>query len=87
MAFAGVDLQKMLVTGEIDESMPGSTEYAPNTVGAVMELLRKSDPHDVLMIQLVPGSQPCFITDISRKLTMRGNYTFMEIAKGDPRNF
>jgi len=69
---------------EIDEAAPGSAKFAPNTVGAVCELLKKSDPNDVLVIQLLPAKEQCMITDIDRKISMSGGVTYMEIAKGAP---
>lgn len=58
--------------------------YRPNTVGAVIELLKKSDPEDKLMIRLSPGKEECMIWDVSRKILMNGGVTYMEIAKGSP---
>ena len=59
--------------------------YEPNTVGAVIKLLSKSDPRDYLFIRLAPNMEQCMIYDIDRKIVADGqSTTYMEIAKGNP---
>lgn len=67
---------------EVSEAAPGSARYEPNTVGAVMELLKKSDPNDRLFIKLTPGSIELIPIDIYRSIRMNGGITYMEVAKG-----
>lgn len=70
---------------KLDEVESGSGKYAPNTVGAVMELLGKFDPNSKLMVRMNPEKYECMIFDISGKLMLKGqNVTYMEIAKGSP---
>lgn len=67
--------------GELNESL----QYEPNTVGAVIKLLSKSDPRDFLFIRLAPNMKQCMIYDIDRKVIVNGqSVTYMEIAIGDP---
>lgn len=68
----------------IEETAPGSGKYEPNTVGAVIELLKKSDPNDILFIRDAKDKSSKIITDIERKITMKNGVTYMEIAPGDP---
>ena len=68
----------------IEETTPGSGKYEPNTVGAVIELLKKSDPNDILFIRDAKDKSSKIITDIERKITMKNGITYMEIAPGDP---
>lgn len=86
-AGAEVDVEAGLEGAEdekVEESAPGSAKYPANTVGAVCELLRKSDPFDRLFIRLVPGKEECMVVDIDRKITMKSGVTYMDIAKGSP---
>ena len=69
---------------KIEETAPGSGKYEPNTVGAVIELLKKSDPNDILYIRDTVDKSSKIITDIERKITMKNGITYMEIAPGDP---
>ena len=69
---------------KVEESAPGSAKYPANTVGAVCELLKKSDPFDRLFIRLVPGKEECMVVDIDRKITMKSGVTYMDVAKGSP---
>lgn len=69
---------------KIEETAPGSGKYEPNTVGAVIELLKKSDPNDILFIRDAKDKSSKIITDIERKITMKAGVTYMEIAPGDP---
>ena len=67
--------------GELNESL----QYEPNTVGAVIKLLSKSDPRDFLFIRLAPNMKQCMIYDIDRKVMVKGqSTTYLEIAIGDP---
>ena len=67
--------------GELNESL----QYEPNTVGAVVKLLGKSDPRDFLFIRLAPNMKQCMIYDIDRKVMAEGqSTTYLEIAIGDP---
>ena len=67
--------------GELNESL----QYEPNTVGAVIKLLSKSDPRDFLFIRLAPNMKQCMIYDIDRKVMTEGqSTTYLEIAIGDP---
>ena len=67
--------------GELNESL----QYEPNTVGAVVKLLSKSDPRDFLFIRLAPNMKQCMIYDIDRKATAEGqSTTYLEIAIGSP---
>lgn len=67
--------------GELNESL----QYEPNTVGAVIKLLSKSDPRDFLFIRLAPNMKQCMIYDIDRKVMAEGqSTTYLEIAIGDP---
>ena len=67
--------------GELNESL----QYEPNTVGAVIKLLSKSDPRDFLFIRLAPNMKQCMIYDIDRKVMTAGqSTTYLEIAIGDP---
>lgn len=67
---------------KLNEAAPGSAKYAPNTVGAVIELLKKSDPNDELLIVDAVGKRQYFMTDISRTLRSSKNTTTIEIAAG-----
>ena len=67
--------------GELNESL----QYEPNTVGAVVKLLSKSDPRDFLFIRLAPNMKQCMIYDIDRKAMAEGqSTTYLEIAIGSP---
>ena len=67
--------------GELNESL----QYEPNTVGAVIKLLSKSDPRDFLFIRLAPNMKQCMIYDIDRRVMVKGqSTTYLEIAIGDP---
>lgn len=67
--------------GELNESLA----YEPNTVGAVVKLLGKSDPRDFLFIRLAPNMKQCMIYDIDRSVMVDGqSTTYMEIAIGNP---
>ena len=67
--------------GELNESL----QYEPNTVGAVIKLLSKSDPRDFLFIRLAPNMKQCMIYDIDRKVMAEGqSTTYLEIAIGNP---
>ena len=67
--------------GELNESL----QYEPNTVGAVIKLLSKSDPRDFLFIRLAPNMKQCMIYDIDRKVMAQGqSTTYLEIAIGNP---
>ena len=67
--------------GELNESL----QYEPNTVGAVVKLLGKSDPRDFLFIRLAPNMKQCMIYDIDRKVIAEGqSTTYLEIAIGNP---
>jgi hypothetical protein len=67
--------------GELNESL----QYEPNTVGAVIKLLSKSDPRDFLFIRLAPNMKQCMIYDIDRKVMAEGqSTTYLEIAIGSP---
>ena len=67
--------------GELNESL----QYEPNTVGAVIKLLSKSDPRDFLFIRLAPNMKQCLIYDIDRKVMAAGqSTTYLEIAIGNP---
>ena len=67
--------------GELNESL----QYEPNTVGAVIKLLGKSDPRDFLFIRLAPNMKQCMIYDIDRKVMAEGqSTTYLEIAIGNP---
>ena len=67
--------------GELNESL----QYEPNTVGAVIKLLSKSDPRDFLFIRLAPNMKQCMIYDIDRSVMVKGqSTTYLEIAIGDP---
>ena len=67
--------------GELNESL----QYEPNTVGAVVKLLGKSDPRDFLFIRLAPNMKQCMIYDIDRKVMTEGqSTTYLEIAIGNP---
>ena len=67
--------------GELNESL----QYEPNTVGAVVKLLSKSDPRDFLFIRLAPNMKQCMIYDIDRKVMAEGqSTTYLEIAIGNP---
>lgn len=67
--------------GELNESL----QYEPNTVGAVIKLLSKSDPRDFLFIRLAPNMKQCMIYDIDRQVMAEGqSTTYLEIAIGDP---
>ena len=67
--------------GELNESL----QYEPNTVGAVVKLLSKSDPRDFLFIRLAPNMKQCMIYDIDRKVMAEGqSTTYLEIATGNP---
>lgn len=67
--------------GELNESL----QYEPNTVGAVVKLLGKSDPRDFLFIRLAPNMKQCMIYDIDRKVMAEGqSTTYLEIAIGNP---
>ena len=67
--------------GELNESL----QYEPNTGGAVIKLLSKSDPRDFLFIRLAPNMKQCMIYDIDRKVMVKGqSTTYLEIAIGDP---
>ena len=69
--------------GELNESL----QYEPNTVGAVIKLLSKSDPRDFLFIRLAPNMKQCMIYDIDRKVMAEGqSTTYLEIAIGNPNN-
>lgn len=69
--------------GELNESL----QYEPNTVGAVVKLLGKSDPRDFLFIRLAPNMKQCMIYDIDRKVMAEGqSTTYLEIAIGNPNN-
>ena len=67
--------------GELNESL----QYEPNTVGAVIKLLSKSDPRDFLFIRLAPNMKQCMIYDIDREAMAEGQRTtYLEIAIGSP---
>ena len=67
--------------GELNESL----QYEPNTVGAVIKLLSKSDPRDFLFIRLAPNMKQCMIYDIDRNVMAEGqSTTYLEIAIGNP---
>ena len=67
--------------GELNESL----QYEPNTVGAVIKLLSKSDPRDFLFIRLAPNMKQCMIYDIDRNVMTEGqSTTYLEIAIGNP---
>lgn len=67
--------------GELNESL----QYEPNTVGAVIKLLSKSDPRDFLFIRLAPNMKQCMIYDIDRQADADGqSTTYLEIAIGNP---
>ena len=67
--------------GELNESL----QYEPNTVGAVVKLLSKSDPRDFLFIRLAPNMKQCMIYDIDREAMAEGqSTTYLEIAIGSP---
>lgn len=67
--------------GELNESL----QYEPNTVGAVIKLLSKSDPRDFLFIRLAPNMKQCMIYDIDRRVMAEGqSTTYLEIAIGSP---
>lgn len=67
--------------GELNESL----QYEPNTVGAVIKLLSKSDPRDFLFIRLAPNMKQCMIYDIDREAMAEGqSTTYLEIAIGSP---
>lgn len=69
--------------GELNESL----QYEPNTVGAVIKLLSKSDPRDFLFIRLAPNMKQCMIYDIDRKVMAEGqSTTYLEIAIGNPND-
>ena len=72
---------KAAVNGELNESI----KYTPNTVGAVVKLLNKSDPNDFLFIRLAPNMKQCMIYDIDRLIKTNGqSITYLEIAIGNP---
>jgi hypothetical protein len=72
---------KAAVSGELNESI----KYTPNTVGAVVKLLNKSDPNDFLFIRLAPNMKQCMIYDIDRSIAANGqSTTYLEIAIGNP---
>jgi hypothetical protein len=72
---------KAAVNGELNESI----KYTPNTVGAVVKLLNKSDPNDFLFIRLAPNMKQCMIYDIDRSIAANGqSTTYLEIAIGNP---
>jgi hypothetical protein len=78
------EIVKAAVDGT-DEDLNESLRYEPNTVGAVIKLLSKSDPHDFLFIRLAPNMKQCMIYDIDRKIAVDGqSTTYMEIAIGSP---
>lgn len=73
--------------GGIDGELNESLQYEPNTVGAVVKLLGKSDPRDFLFIRLAPNMKQCMIYDIDRKVMAEGqSTTYLEIAIGNPNN-
>lgn len=74
------DLPTMEQTLE-DENVSGA-KYEPNTVGAVIELLKKSDPNGKLLIRLLPNKNECILVDVSRTITSNGEITMFDIAKG-----
>lgn len=70
---------------DLDESASRSAKYAPNTVGAVTELLGRFNPRSKLMIRLHPIKEECMVVNIDGKLMLNGpGVTYMEIAKGSP---
>lgn len=72
-------------TGGMDGEMNESLQYEPNTVGAVVKLLSKSDPRDFLFLRLAPNMKQCMIYDIDRKVMANGqSTTYLEIAIGTP---
>lgn len=67
------------------EELTESLQYEPNTVGAVIKILQRSDPRDYLFVRLAPDMQQCMIYDIHRKLMVdKQSTTYMEIALGAP---
>lgn len=83
--FYGEVEEKPAEETKIEETAPGDKgKYEPNTVGAVMELLKRSDPNDILFIHEAQDKSARIIVDISRKITMDSGITYMEVAPGDP---
>ena len=71
--------------GGTDKEMNESLKYEPNTVGAVIKLLRKSDPRDFLFIRQAPNMNQCMIYDIDRSVIVEGqSTTYLDIVKGNP---
>lgn len=64
-----------------DDGKPGSAKYAPNTVGAVIELLKKSDLNNKLELVDAQG-KPYFLTDIKHTARNSNNVTTVEIVAG-----
>lgn len=79
------DLPDMETTLE-DEQVNEAQKYAPNTVGAVIELLKKSDPNGRLLIRLLPNNSECMLVDVSRTITDNGEITMFDVAKGSPED-
>lgn len=75
------DLPTMEQTLE-DEQVNEDQKYAPNTVGAVIEILKRSDPNGRLLIRLLPNKSECMLVDVSRTVTDNGEITMFDIAKG-----
>lgn len=71
--------------GGTDKEMNESLKYEPNTVGAVIKLLSKSDPRDFLFIRQAPNMNQCMIYDIDRSVIVEGqSTTYLDIVKGNP---
>lgn len=74
-------------TQDVEVSQDADKEqFQPNTVGAVIELLKKSDLNDKICIRLDPENEnaECMLIGISRSINLNGGVTFIDIGKGSP---
>lgn len=58
--------------------------YEPNTVGAVINILKRFDPDGKLMIRLLPDKKECILADISKTFTDNGEITMFDVGIGSP---
>lgn len=76
-----VDASEEKSVEENDEQV-NEAAYEPNTVGAVINILKRSDPNGKLMIRLLPDKKECILADISKTFTDNGEITMFDVGLG-----
>lgn len=75
------DAPEEKIAEENDEQV-NEAAYEPNTVGAVINILKRSDPNGKLMIRLLPDKKECILADISRTIINNGEITMFDVGIG-----